>query len=89
MWLFVNYFIRSSIAVPVGFQSVRRFLLALKTGAEPEPWSPGTLEPAVGLQSWVKESIRGRMRPRREAHTIQLVITNHPMCLQCEGSVWS
>ena len=43
-------------AVTVGLQSlslalVHQFLLALNTGTE--PWNPGILEPAVGLQSWV------------------------------------
>ena len=44
-------------AETVGFQSlglgvVHRFLWALQAGME--PWNPGTLEPAVGLQSRVK-----------------------------------
>ena len=33
-----------------GSGSVGPVLSALKTGTE--PWKPGTLEPAVGLQSW-------------------------------------
>ena len=48
----------SPTTVTVEFQSLglgvlHRFLPSPKTGTELQRWNPGTLEPDVGLQSWL------------------------------------
>ena len=40
----------------------------------------------TGLNSFVR--LRAPAACCESPHTMQLAITNHPMCLQCEASVW-